>query len=55
MNTKKEIQEKIRQIQKKIDACKDDAQAIILQKELIDLIRIAFENKDFIVDLGSQN
>jgi len=54
MSTKKELQEKISQIQKKIDECENDSQAILLQKELIDLLRIAFKNKDFLTELVSQ-
>jgi hypothetical protein len=51
VNTKEELQEKIKQIQKQIDECKDDAQAILLQKQLIDLFRIAFNNKEFLISM----
>jgi len=54
MSTKEELQEKIKQIQKNINECQNDAQAILLQKELIDLLRIAFKNKDFLTELISQ-
>ena len=55
MSTKKELQEKIKQIQKQIDECQNDAQAILLQKELIDLFGEVFKDKDLLIDLVSQN
>lgn len=55
MSTKKELQEKIKQIQKQIDVCQNDAEAILLQKELIDLFGEVFKDKDFLIDLVSQN
>jgi len=55
MSTKKELQEKIKQIQKQIDECQNDAQAILLQKELIDLFGEVFKDKDFLIDLVNQN
>lgn len=51
MNTKEELQEKIKNIQKQIDECDNDAQAILLQKQLIDLFRIAFNNKEFLISM----
>jgi len=55
MDTKEELQEQIKRLQKQIDECQDDSQAILLQKKLIDLFRIAFKNKDFLIDMVSQN
>ena len=55
MNDKEELQEKIKEIQKKIDGCSNDAIAILLQKQLIDLLRVAFKNKEFLADFLSQN
>jgi len=54
MSTKDELQEKIKFLQKQIDECDNDAQAILLQKSLIDLLSEAFKNKDFLSELMSK-
>jgi len=54
MGTKKELQEKIKLLQKQIDECDNDAQAILLQKSLIDLLRGAFKNKEILTELVSK-
>jgi len=54
MNTKDELQEKIKLLQKEISECDNDAQAILLQKNLIDLLSKAFKNKDYLTELMSK-
>jgi len=54
MDTKEDLQEKIRYLKKEIEACKDDAQAILLQKKLIDLFRSIFKNKEYLIQLLSE-
>jgi len=51
MNAKDELQDRIKFIQKKIEECQDDAQAILLQKDLINLLSQAFKNKEFLAEL----
>jgi hypothetical protein len=55
MDAKKELQNKVKEIQKKIDACESDAQAILLQKEVIDLMKTAFQDKEFLKKAFAQN
>jgi len=51
MDEKKELQNKISLLQKQINSCTDDVKAIFLQKELIDLLKTAFQDKEFLAKL----
>jgi len=53
MDTKEELKSRIDLLQKQIKECVDDAQAILMQKQLIDLLRLSFKNKEFLADLVS--
>ncbi len=50
-----EIREKIVFLKKQIEECHDDAKAISLQKELIDLLSSVFKNKEMITEIIKRN
>ncbi len=50
-----EIREKIVFLKKQIEECRDDAKAISLQKELIDLLSSVFKNKEMITEIIKHN
>jgi len=55
MDTKEELQEQIKLLQESLKQCTDPAQAIHLQKQLIDLMVASFKNKDLMVNLVNPN
>jgi len=55
MDAKEELKSKIELLQKQIKECADHGQALILQKQLIDLLRGSFKDKEFLAELVKNN
>jgi len=55
MDTQSELQEKIKSLKKQIKECTNDAKALLLQKQLIDLLSDSFKNKDNLIKLMTKN
>jgi len=47
----KELLIKIKSLQKKIKLCSDDRQALMMQKELVDLLSVTLESKEFLKNI----
>lgn len=55
MRTREDIQAKIKFLQNKIDKCQDDASALLLQKQMIDLLKTICQDKELLKDILLKN
>lgn len=55
MDTREELRAKIKFLQNKIDQCQDDAAALLLQKQMIDLLKTVCQDKELLKEILLKN
>lgn len=55
MSTNEEIREKIKLLKNQIEKCQDDAKAILLQKQMIDMLKVVCQDKELLKEILLNN
>ena len=55
MDTREELRVKIKSLQNKIDQCQDDGSALMLQKQMLDLLKSVCQDKELLKELLLKN
>lgn len=55
MDTREDLRAKIKFLQKKIDQCQDDAEALLLQSQMIDFLKTICQDKELLKEILLKN